>query len=143
MKAIYRESGHLPEIIDIEDSFQAIREKMGGRFDANICDGDKWVIIEKPRDLRMPEMNSADPILVVGIKKDHSLCDVDADEALRVCFSAVQYKLIDREHNVWRCPHCGHIERFEADGPYENGWKVCPSCCMMVLPTEEEAEDDG
>lgn len=38
------------------------------------------------------------------------------------------YKRIDPEHNTWMCGSCGHIESFEADGPYENGWNVCPHC---------------
>lgn len=39
-----------------------------------------------------------------------------------------RYRLIDEEHNTYECSECGHMERFEADGPYENGWTVCPAC---------------
>lgn len=38
------------------------------------------------------------------------------------------YELVDADHNVYRCAACGNLEQFEADGPYENGWTVCPVC---------------
>ena len=38
------------------------------------------------------------------------------------------FRLVDKEHNVWQCKCCGYLARFEADGPFENGWKNCPSC---------------
>ena len=46
------------------------------------------------------------------------------------------YTCVDEEHNVWSCLSCGHMERFEADGPAENGWNVCPKCGGII----EEAE---
>ena len=36
--------------------------------------------------------------------------------------------LVDEEHNVYQCEACGALRQFEADGPYENGWIVCPCC---------------
>lgn len=40
----------------------------------------------------------------------------------------LQYELVDPAHNVYQCPACGHLEQFEADGPQENGWVLCPHC---------------
>lgn len=37
-------------------------------------------------------------------------------------------ELVDVDHWVFRCTACGHIEQFEADGPFENGWNFCPGC---------------
>ena len=42
------------------------------------------------------------------------------------------YRLVDREHNIWQCPVCGHLAQFEADGPYENGWNMCPHCGNLL-----------
>ena len=50
-----------------------------------------------------------------------------------------KYYCIDEVQNVWMCEACGHMAQFEADGPYENGWDVCPSC-GGELPDPEEDE---
>lgn len=42
------------------------------------------------------------------------------------------FQLVDKKHNVWQCKCCGHLAQFEADGPFENGWKVCPACLEPV-----------
>lgn len=39
-----------------------------------------------------------------------------------------------------RCERCGHMERFEADGPFEAGWNVCPVCVTPVRAEEEAAD---
>lgn len=49
------------------------------------------------------------------------------------------YRPVDGLHNTWQCGECGHLERFEADGPYENGWNLCPACGREL---EREGEDD-
>lgn len=54
----------------------------------------------------------------------------------------VRYRLIDEAHSVWQCERCGHITQFEADGPTENGWHVCPSCVSMITPEPEGEEDE-
>ena len=55
-------------------------------------------------------------------------------------YPKVRYKNIDKKHNVWQCRHCDYIQRFEADGPYENGWNVCPSCGgLLMAPKLQEA----
>lgn len=48
-----------------------------------------------------------------------------------------KYICIDEEHNTYQCDECGHIATFEADGPTENGWNLCPSC-GGTLEHEEE-----
>lgn len=50
------------------------------------------------------------------------------------------FALVDEEHNVWRCEKCGHLDRFEADGPKENGWDFCPHCARRIA---EEGQEDG
>lgn len=54
----------------------------------------------------------------------------------------VHYRLIDEKHNVWQCERCGHITQFEADGPMENGWHVCPCCARMIADDTEAVLDE-
>lgn len=56
----------------------------------------------------------------------------------------VRYRLIDEARNIWQCPECSYITQFEADGPEENGWNVCPCCVRAIAtePEESEADDD-
>lgn len=42
------------------------------------------------------------------------------------------YLRVDEDHNTFRCMRCGALESFEADGPYENGWDVCPHCGRRI-----------
>ena len=54
------------------------------------------------------------------------------------------YQMVNQKHNVWRCDRCGHMEHFEADGPFENGWDFCPHCGRPILRGAEDhdgAED--
>ncbi len=60
------------------------------------------------------------------------------DAALEHLFFTARYSLVDREHNTWQCRHCGFLQQLEAGGPYENGWNVCPSCRLSILPPPEE-----
>ena len=48
------------------------------------------------------------------------------------------YKLVDEDNNNWECEVCGHMERFEADGPIENGWNVCPVCAVPIVRRENQ-----
>ena len=50
-----------------------------------------------------------------------------------------KYKLVDQEHNTWMCQECGFMASFEADGPFENGWNVCPHCGDAILPRRKAA----
>ena len=51
-----------------------------------------------------------------------------------------KYKLVDPEHNTWMCQECGFMASFEADGPFENGWNVCPHCGDVI---DHPAEGGG
>lgn len=42
------------------------------------------------------------------------------------------FRCIDDDHTVWQCGQCGFIHKFEADGPFENGWDVCPHCGYRI-----------
>lgn len=51
------------------------------------------------------------------------------------------FECIDEVNNAWKCRICGFIEVFEADGPYENGWNICPYCATpIIIDNKEEAE---
>lgn len=52
-----------------------------------------------------------------------------------------KYCLIDEASNTWRCQECGFMASFEADGPFENGWNVCPRCGDVILHPDERTED--
>ena len=38
----------------------------------------------------------------------------------------------DQEHDVWQCIECGHLHKFEADGPEENAFDYCPCCGRCI-----------
>ncbi len=78
------------------------------------------------------------------LKDYEDVCDSPrvAESYLDGDLGPVQYRLIDREHNVYQCGECGHIARFEADGPHENGWNTCPSCARMIADAPEEDDDE-
>lgn len=42
------------------------------------------------------------------------------------------YTCVDQEHNTWSSS-CGFLSSFEADGPRENGWNVCPACGREIF----------
>ena len=74
-----------------------------------------------------------DEILIVGVDGEE-FCDVPKlDWILWNFFRMVRYGRADRAHNVWNCRRCGHLQQFEADGPFENGWNLCPVCGGVVL----------
>ena len=52
-----------------------------------------------------------------------------------------RFRLADRGHNVWQCDQCLFLAAFEADGPVENGWNVCPHCSRLVDGQEEPDEE--
>lgn len=49
-----------------------------------------------------------------------------------------RYAAIDADYNVWQCEKCDHMERFEADGPYENDWSFCPHCGRAIRSQDGE-----
>lgn len=48
------------------------------------------------------------------------------------------FNCIDEINNAWQCGVCGLLEVFEADGPYENGWNVCPFCGTPIIIDNKE-----
>jgi len=76
-------------------------------------------------------------VLVIGLDGER-LADVPKmDMLLWALFRVVRYGRADRKNNVWSCRHCGHLEQFEADGPFENGWNICPVCGGWIFkPTD-------
>lgn len=61
-----------------------------------------------------------------------TLADMSKEETR----SDAAYICIDQDHNTWQCTACGHMETFEADGPTENGWGVCPHCARRIVAEE-------
>lgn len=53
-----------------------------------------------------------------------------------------EWTLVDSEHNVWQCNHCGRLHRFEADGPDENGFACCPYCGKFIENGSEDIDDE-
>ena len=52
-----------------------------------------------------------------------------------------KYRLIDEVSNTCMCQDCGFMASFEADGPVENGWNVCPHCGGVILRPDEDCGD--
>lgn len=48
------------------------------------------------------------------------------------------FQCVDEDHRVYRCGNCGELWKFEADGPFENGWNCCPKCGLLIKQPEEE-----
>lgn len=46
---------------------------------------------------------------------------------------------MDDAHHVYQCGNCGRLWKFEADGPFENGWDHCPGCGLPIKGTPEES----
>ncbi|MCI2057230.1 MAG: hypothetical protein LKJ86_08815 [Oscillibacter sp.] len=47
------------------------------------------------------------------------------------------FRPMDDDHHVYQCWNCGSLWKFEADGPYENGWNVCPHCGLPIARSLE------
>lgn len=48
------------------------------------------------------------------------------------------FRCVDDDHCVYRCGNCGELWKFEADGPFENGWNRCPKCGLLIKRPEVE-----
>lgn len=142
MKAIRKRPGELPEMLDMENSLDALQKEVGGQIETfTFCEG-MAVICDKEGRIKEKRLNWAIPkmgidfvgtILIVGVDGEE-FCDVpEPDFILWDFFQMVRYGRADRKHNVWNCRHCGHLQEFEADGPFENGWNICPVCAGMLL----------
>lgn len=150
MKAIRKEPGKLPEVIEVENTRNALRSEVGGPLEAVtvaddtviLCD-EQWRIKEKAYCCKIFGMTFGGTVLVVGTDGEDFRDIEELDAVLWVLFRMVRYGRADRANNVWRCRRCGHLERFEADGPYENGWNLCPHCGgILLLPRSHGAAEE-
>lgn len=142
MKAIRKHPGQLPEVIDVENDGDAIRAELGGYIEVFSVTQDLAILCDEEGRLKgkAPNigliglgLNFCGTILIVGTD-DNGFCDVPKlDGVLWAFFRMVRYGRADRAHNVFNCRHCGHLQQFEADGPYENGWNLCPVCGGAIL----------
>lgn len=89
MKAIFKQPGKPPEIVEIEDTLEALQEKVGGYIEAVTMAKNACVICNKEGRLRELPYNITllgtafvGPILVAGIR-DEDLCDLEDIEYLR------------------------------------------------------------
>ena len=149
MKVIRKRPGEMPEVIDIENDADAIRAELGGYMEAvTIAEGLVILCDEEGRlkgkapNIAFKGLDFVGTILIVGVDGDE-FCDVpELDFVLWTFFRMVRYSRADRAHNVWRCRRCDHLQQLEADGPYENGWNLCPSCGGVILrpATNDQAQ---
>ena len=142
MKVIRKRPGQFPEVFDVENDLQAIQSELGSDIKqiaitqdlVILCDAEGQIKGKAPNiGLESMDITFYGTILFVGVDGE-KLCDVpELDFVLWSFFRMVRYGRADRAHNVWNCRHCGHLQQFEADGPYENGWNLCPVCGGIVL----------
>lgn len=142
MKVIRKHPGEMPEVIDMENDLNAICAELGGHMEAVTIAEDLAILCDEEGRLKGKAPNIAlkglgvdfcGTILVVGVDGE-TFCDVpELDWILWTFFRVVRYGRADRAHNVWNCRRCGHLQQFEADGPFENGWNLCPVCGGIVL----------
>ncbi|MBQ7346060.1 MAG: DUF3846 domain-containing protein [Oscillospiraceae bacterium] len=142
MKVIRKAPGVMPEVIDMENELAALQAEVGGNIDAftlskdlAVVFDDEWRLKDKQPTAVVSGMgvDFGGTILIVGVDGEQ-FCDTPRlDEILWNFFGVVRYGRADRKHNVFCCRRCGHLERFEADGPYENGWNWCPTCRGLIL----------
>lgn len=143
MKMIRMIPGGMPEVIDVGDPYDDIPKLIDGVADtfqpvqkAVILFDYHWQKKNKPfnRIPGLPGLSVGGTILVAGHNED-GVCELEEnlDSVLWMLFRTLRYTRMDRRHNDWKCRRCGHTQVFEADGPYENGWNVCPSCGGFIL----------
>lgn len=140
MKVIRKNPGRMPEVIDIENDGDAIRAELGGYMESFTLAEDLVILCDeegrlkgKPSCLVLRGVDFVGTILIVGVDGEE-FCDVpELDAVLWAMFRMIRYRRVDRGHNVWNCRRCGHLQQFETDGPYENGWNLCPVCCGVIL----------
>ena len=142
MKVIRKHPGEPPEVIDVENDVDAICAELDGHMEAFTIAQDLVILCDEEGRLKGKAPNIAlkgldvdfcGTILIVGVDGEE-FCDVPKlDAILWAFFRMVRYGRADRAHNVWNCRRCGHLQQFEADGPFENGWNLCPVCGGIVL----------
>ncbi len=142
MKVIRKKPGALPEVIDIENDLKSLQAEVGGYIETVTLAEDLVIICDEEGRLKGKEPNIAlrgvgidfcGTILIVGVNGEE-FCDVpQLDFVLWSFFWMVRYARADRQHNTWRCRRCDFLQQLESDGPFENGWNVCPSCSGVIL----------
>lgn len=139
MKVIRKRPGEGPKVIDVRSIEQIYAEigKNVKRVDiatnAAILYDDGWRENGKHMNTVLCGLELGGTVFIVGCS-ENDLTDLpNVDGALYAFFVTVRYMPIDKANNVWQCRHCDYIQQFEADGPYENGWNVCPSCGGLLL----------
>ena len=139
MKVIRKYPGECPRVVDIR-SVEQIHVELGGNVkrvdiatNAAILYDAAWRENAKPRNTVLCGLDVGGALFIVGCNENGITDLPNVEGALYALFRNVQYKQIDKVHNVWQCRYCDYIQQFEADGPYENGWNVCPSCGGLLM----------
>lgn len=137
MKIIRKDPGKNPSIIDVENTLEALQEQVGGNIEQITIAEDLVILFDEEGRIKGKPLNEALALhglnvpgtaLILGVDGEKFADTPHLDEVLWKLFRMVRYGRIDRKRHVWQCRRCRHIEQFEADGPYENGWNRCPSC---------------
>jgi len=150
MKAIRKRPGVGPEIVDIQDEEQIYAElgSLVTRWEVArgmvILYDSWWREHGKPRNEILCGQELGGTVFLVG-NSENGLTDLtNIDGVLYAFFLTVRYGRADRANNVWNCRRCGYLHQFEADGPFENGWNLCPVCGGWLLkPTRPEGEGNA
>ena len=139
MKVIRKNPGEPPKIVDIK-SIDQIYAELGNdakrvdiATDAAILYDSCWKEHGKPRNVSTCGLDIGGAAFIIGWSEDGLADFPNIDGGLYAFFYTVRYMPIDKANNVWQCRHCEYIQQFEADGPYENGWNVCPSCGGLLM----------
>lgn len=145
MKVIRKNPGEGPKIVDLQ-SMEQIYAELGNdvkradiALDAAILYDASWKEHGKLRNVSIRGLDIGGAAFIIGWSEDGLADFPNIDGGLYAFFYTVRYMPIDKANNVWQCKHCDYIQQFEADGPYENGWNVCPSCGgLLMKPTVKE-----
>ena len=148
MKVIRKEPGKGPKVVDIQ-SVEDIYAELGKKvkkleytIDIAIMYDSEWRENGKPINTVICGAEFGGTVFLVGRTEDGFADTPYIDCILYALFSSARYQLIDRDNNVWQCRHCVYMQQFEADGPFENGWNVCPGCGgLLVTPKLQEVTE--
>ena len=145
MKVIRKKPGEGPKVVDLKE--EQIYDQLGGKVAKFEVARDLVIIYDSAWRANGKHMNAVlcgerlgGTVFLAG-KSEDGLTDVhNVDGALYGFFLTVRYGRVDRHNNVWQCRKCHYLQQFEADGPFENGWNVCPSCGGMLMRPEKCGE---
>lgn len=145
MKVIKKRTGEGPKVVDIqsiEDIYAELGEKakeLEFSSDLVVFYDSAWRENGKRMNVPLCGAELGGAVFLVGRTKDGFTDVPNIDGTLYAFFLHIRYHRIDGDNNVWQCRHCGYMQQFEADGPFENGWNVCPSCGgLLVTPKAQE-----